>query len=65
MQEKGKVVEIKKKVLERNYKIASSVVSAYEALERRVKGAGVRVKSGYKLNPPVGRGNRRLLSGNL
>jgi len=65
MQKKGKAVGAKKKILERNHKIDLNVVNAHEALERRFKGTGVTVKSEYKLEPPLGRGKRRLLSGNF
>ena len=65
MRKKGEVVETKKKILEQNHKIDSSVVNAHEALERRFKGAGVTVKSEYKIEPPLGGGKRRLLSGNF
>ncbi|MCY4260587.1 MAG: hypothetical protein OXC91_10035 [Rhodobacteraceae bacterium] len=65
MRNKGKIVEAKKKILKRNHKIDSSVVNAHEALENRFKDAGVTVKSEYKLEPPLGRGKRRLLGGNF
>ncbi len=65
MRNKGKIVEAKKKILKQNHKIDSSVVNAHEALENRFKGAGVKVKSEYKLEPPLGRGKRQLLSDNF
>ncbi|MCY4304583.1 MAG: hypothetical protein OXC62_07390 [Aestuariivita sp.] len=65
MRQKNKTVETEEKILERNYKIDSKVVNAYRVLERRFKGAGVEVKSEYKLEPPLGRGEKRILSGNF
>jgi len=65
MRRKSKIVKTKEKILERNHKIDSNVVNAHQALERRFKGAGVKVKSEYKLEPPLGRGKRRMLSGNF
>ena len=61
---KERLAATKRDNLKGNPKVDAATVAAYERLERKLKKLGVEVKTGYRLEPPLGAIGPRLQSRN-